>query len=212
MIKLYGLRMSNYYSLTKALLLEKGVEFEEVKAPPAQDEDYLKRSPMGKMPSIEVDGQFMSESLAIFRYLELLQPEPALLPSDPWAAGKVMELVCHIKLNIELVARRCMPELLFKQPVSDETKEQVKADLAKGIKAVSRLVKCKPYAMGSEFTIADLYVFYGLPTAASLAKAVVGVDLLDGQPEIAELIGRLAERPSIAQVTAEAARKAPKKG
>ena len=38
MIKLYGLRMSNYYSLTKALLIEKDLEFEEVKAPPSQDE------------------------------------------------------------------------------------------------------------------------------------------------------------------------------
>ena len=204
MIKLYGLRMSNYYSLTKALLLEKGLDFEEIKAPPAQDEDYLKRSPMGKMPSIEVDGQFMSESLAIFQYLEQLQPEPSLLPGDPWAAGKVMEFVLHIKLDIELVARRCLPEILLKQPVSDETKEQVKADLARGIKAVSRLAHCKPYAMGSEFTIADLYVFYGYGLAGSLAKAVVGVDLLDGQPEMAELIGRLAERPSIAKVTAEA--------
>ena len=46
-IKLYGLRMSNYYSLTKALLIEKGFDFEEVKAPPARDEDYLARSPMG---------------------------------------------------------------------------------------------------------------------------------------------------------------------
>jgi len=34
---------------------------------------------------------------------------------------------------------------------------------------------------------------------------VVGVDLLAGQPEIAALLGRLAERPSIARVTAEAA-------
>ena len=32
MIKLYGLRMSNYYSLTKAVLIEKGLEFEEIKA------------------------------------------------------------------------------------------------------------------------------------------------------------------------------------
>ena len=30
MIQLYGLRMSNYYSLVKALLIEKGVEFEEI--------------------------------------------------------------------------------------------------------------------------------------------------------------------------------------
>lgn len=203
MIKLYGLRMSNYYSLTKALLLEKGLEFEEVKAPPSQDEAYLERSPMGKMPSIEVDGRFMSESLAIFTYLERLQPEPALLPSDPWAAGKVMELVCHIKLDIELVARRCLPELLFNKPVSEETKEQVRADLAKGIKAVSRLCVCDPYAAGSEFTIADLYVFYAYGLAGMLSKKVVGVDLLEGQPKIAELIRQLGQRPSISKVTAE---------
>ena len=205
MIKLYGLRMSNYYSLTKALLIEKGLEFEEVKAPPAQSEDYLQRSPMGKMPSIEVDGEFMSESLAIFTYLERLQPEPAMLPSDPFAAGKVMELVNHIKLDIELVARRCLPELLFGKPVSDETKEQVSADLKKGMKAVARLCKCDPYAAGSEFTLADLYAYYSFGLAGMLGSKVAGVDLLADYPQISELLGRLAERPSIARVTAEAA-------
>lgn len=205
MIKLYGLRISNYYSLTKALLIEKGLDFEEVKAPPSQKEDYLARSPMGKMPSIEVDGRYLSESLAIFEYLERLQPEPALLPSDPFEAGKTIELVCHLKLDVELVARRCLPELLFNKPVSDETKAEVKADLAKGIAAVSRLAVCDPYAAGKEFSIADLYTFYCLGLAGTLAKNVVGVDLLADQPKIAELIGSLAERPSIARVSAEAA-------
>ncbi|MCP5068507.1 MAG: glutathione S-transferase [bacterium] len=203
MIKLYGLRMSNYYSLTKALLIEKGIPFEEVQAPPSQDETYLQRSPMGKMPSIEVDGQFMSESLAIFTYVERLQPEPALLPSDPFAAGKVMELVNHLKLDVELVARRCLPELLFGKPVSEETKEQVKADLAKGMKAVSRLYVCNPYAAGSEFTLADLYTFYTFSLAGLLANKVVGLDLLADQPKIAELLAHLEKRPSIAQVSEE---------
>ena len=205
MIKLYGLRMSNFYSLTKALLIEKGLEFEEIKAPPSRKEENLVRSPMGKMPSIEVDGQFMSESLAIFTYIERLQPEPALLPSDPFAAGKVMELVCHLKLDIDLVARRCLPELLFGKPVSEETKEQVKADLEKGIKAVSRLFVCDPYAMGAEFTIADLYTHYMFAVAGAVATRVVNVDLLGDRPRIAELLERLAGRPSIARVTAEMA-------
>ena len=205
MIKLYGMRMSNYYSLTKALLIEKGLDFEEVNAPPSQDESYLVRSPMGKMPSIEVDGQYLSESLAIFHYLEALRPEPALLPRDPWAAAKAIEFACHVKLDVELVARRCLPEMLFGKPVSEETKSQVRADLAKGTKAVARLFVGKPYAVGSEFTIADLYLFYGYGLAGMLAQKVVDVDVLEGQPEIAGLIAELAKRPSIARVTTEAA-------
>jgi glutathione S-transferase len=205
MIKLYGLRMSNYYSLTKALLIEKGLDFEEVKAPPSQKEDYLERSPMGKMPSIEVDGRFLSESLAIFAYLERLQPDPAMLPSDPFEAGKALELACHIKLDVELVARRCLPEVLMGQPVSDETKDQVRGDLIKGVKAVSRLFVGGPYAVGSDFTIADLYVYYCFGLAGMLAQKVVGLDLLAEQPGVSELMQRLAERPSIARVQAEAA-------
>ena len=204
-IKLYGLRMSNYYSLTKALLIEKGVEFEEVIAPPARDEEYLSRSPMGKMPAIEVDGRFMSESLAIFQYLERLKPEPALLPSDPFEAGKAIELACHIKLDVELVARRCLPELLFNKPISEDTKKEVTKDLAKGVKAVSRLALCDPFVAGKEFSVADLYLYFAYGLAGQLAKNVVGVDLLAETPKIAELIGRLEERPSIARVKAEAA-------
>jgi glutathione S-transferase len=204
MIQLYGLRMSNYYSLTKALLIEKGLEFEEIKAPPSQKDDSLARSPMGKMPSIGVDGRYLSESLAICAYLERIAPAPAMLPEDPFAAAKVMELVCHIKLDIELVARRCLPELLFKKPVSDETKEQVRADLAKGVRAVSQLASCSPYAAGADFSLADLFVFYCYGLAGTLAQQVAGVDLLDGQPDLAALLERLAERPSIARVTAEA--------
>jgi len=100
MINLYGLRMSNYYSLVKALMIEKGVEFEEVKAPPTQEEDNLERSPMGKMPSIGVDGRYLSESLAIAQYLEQIAPTPALLPSGALEAAKVMELVV-VRLRLQ---------------------------------------------------------------------------------------------------------------
>ena len=204
MIKLYGLRMSNYYSLTKALLIEKGLAFEEVKAPPTQKEDNLARSPMGKMPSIEVDGRYLSESLAIFHYLERLQPEPALLPSEPFESAKVMELCLHMKLDVELVARRLLPEMLMGQPVSEETRQQVTADLERGQAAVGRLFVGAPFAAGDTFTVADLYTYYCYGLASALAQKVIGVDVLARQPEVAALLGRLAERPSIAQVTSEA--------
>jgi glutathione S-transferase len=202
MIQLYGLTMSNYYSLIKALLIEKGLEFEEVKAPPTQEEDNLARSPMGKMPSIGVDGRYLSESLAIATYLERLQPDPALLPSDPFSAGKVMELVCHIKLDVELVARRCLPEAFFGQTVSEETKTTTAQDLTRGMQAVDRLLVCAPFAAGDELTLADFYAFYCFGLANAISQKMFDMNLMDGRPALSALIARLAEHPSIAAVEA----------
>ena len=203
MIKLYGLKMSNYYSLTKALLIEKGLEFEEVKAPPTQKEDNLARSPMGKMPSIEVDGQYMSESLAIALYLEKLSPENPMFPADPFQAGKVMELICHIKLDTELVARRCIAEAFFGGKVSDETKESTDKDLHRGMRAVDQLMVCAPYAAGDTFTLADLYTFYSFGFISGTAQKMFDKDILADYPKIQELMSKLAERPAMQRVAAE---------
>ena len=205
MIKLYGLRMSNYYSLTKALLIEKSLDFEEVKTPPSQKEEFLARSPMGKMPAIEVNGIHLSESVAIAHYLEALSPTPALLPAEPLSAGKVMELVCHIKLDIELVSRRLLPEVLFKQPVSEETKSSTRADLTKGLAAIERIFVGNPYTAGDTLTLADFYTFYCFGMAKGMAKAIYGIDLLANHPEIEAVIKLMAEHPSIKQVEAEKA-------
>ena len=205
MIQLYGLPMSNYYSLTKALMIEKGVEFEEVKAPPTQEADNLARTPMGRMPSIGVDGTFMSESLAIATYLERAYPEPALLPADPVAAGKAMELVCHIKLNVELVARRCLPEAFFGQTVSDETKATTQADLARGMAAVDRIFVGAPYAAGEVLTLADFYTFYSFELASGIVQKVFGEDLLADHPKIQAVMALMAEHPSVARVEADKA-------
>ena len=204
MIKLYGLKMSNYYSLVKAILIEKGIDFEEVKAPPTQEEDNLQRSPMGKMPSIEVDGSYLSESLAIARYAEQINPTPALLPSDPFEAAKVVELVCHLKLDVELTARRCLP-VLFGQNVSDETKKETEKDLTKGMKAVSRLFVCDPYAAGEEITLADYYPFYTFGLANTLSQKLFEKDLLADHSDIQALVNSLASHPSIAKVEEEKA-------
>ena len=207
MIKLYGLRMSNYYSLTKAVLIEKGLEFEEIKAPPSQKDDYLERSPMGKMPSMDVDGVYLSESLAIINYLEKVQPEPALLPADPIKSAKAVELALHIKLDVELAARRLLPAALFGATASDELIETTRSEVLRGMKAVSQLIVCGPYAAGDSFTLADMYTFYSMGAASSISKKMFDLELLEDYPQINDLLSMLAERPSIARVTAEAAKK-----
>ena len=202
MIKLYGLKMSNYYSLTKALLIEKGLEFDEVKTPPSQDETFLSKSPMGKMPAIEVDGVFLSESMAIAQFIEETGNGDSLFPEDALAAAKVTELILHIKLDVELVARRCLPAAFFGQTVSDETKAETRADLEKGMTAVARLFQ-QPTVGGANPNLADFYTFYSFGLASNVAKTIWDIDLLEGYPQIVEVMASMAKHPSVARVEAE---------
>ncbi|XP_063876052.1 pyrimidodiazepine synthase-like isoform X2 [Scylla paramamosain] len=49
---------------------------------------FFEKSPLGKVPSIELDGQIMSESLVICDYLDEVYPDPPLHPADPWRKGQ----------------------------------------------------------------------------------------------------------------------------
>ncbi|MDE0009363.1 MAG: glutathione S-transferase family protein [Gammaproteobacteria bacterium] len=203
MLKLHGVRFSNYYSLAKAALLEKGVEFEEVKESPAQSDEFLAKSPMGRVPVLGTDEGFFSESWAIVDYLERVQPEPALLPAEPFARAKTIELSRHIELNVELVARRCLGAAFFGAEASEDKQAETKEDLAKGVGAVQRLMACDPYAAGAEFTAADPYAFFSFGLSGQIAQRMFDMDILADAPEIKALLGRLATRESIAKVVAD---------
>ena len=68
-------------------LAEKGIEIEKIEVSIAKGEhrlpDFLEKNPLGRVPIIELDdGSFLAETVAICRYFEGLQPEPALFGSD----------------------------------------------------------------------------------------------------------------------------------
>lgn len=49
----------------------------------------LARNPQGQVPTIEIDGRTMTQSLAIIGWLDALYPAPPLLPADPYARARV---------------------------------------------------------------------------------------------------------------------------
>ena len=205
MLKLHGMTRSNYYNLARACLIYKGIPFEEVKAVPSQEEDYLSKSPMGKVPCLETEQGFISETLAIAEYLDALQPERPLLPTEPYARGKALELLRHVELDIELTARRCLPAAFFGAEASEELKATTKKDLARGVRAISRLYVCEPYATGSEFNLADLYTYFSFGLAGAIVQKIYGEDLLAELPQVRSLMERLADEPSIREVEAAGA-------
>src|ERR1700748_406473 len=46
-------------------------------------QDYTQLSPLGLVPTLDVDGHLLTQSMAIIEYLDETHPTPALLPKSP---------------------------------------------------------------------------------------------------------------------------------
>lgn len=202
MLKLYGFSVSNYYNMVKYALLEKGMAFEEVLAMPSQENDYTSKSPMGKVPCIETDKGFLSETSAILDCIEASKPEPRLLPADPFAAAKVREMMKIIELYIELPARRHYPELFFKAPRNAAAFEEVKPVLENGVRSIKQLGAFKPFICG-EFSLADIYAAWTFCYAQPVAQALYGLDLVGSIPGLQAALDATNARPAGAKVLAD---------
>jgi glutathione S-transferase len=204
MLKLCGFHISNYHNKVRIALLEKGIAFEEDSTvTPSQKDDYLARSPMGKVPYLEVNGTRLCESEVILEYLEEAYPQKPLLPKDPIARAKVRELVTVMELHLELVARRLYPGVFFGGTLSDGTKQSVEKDLAKGVRAFKELAKFDPYVAGKELTLADCAAAVHLPLVSLSTKLAYGRDFLEGIPQVKPYLKMLGERPAFARVNAD---------
>ena len=201
MLKLCGFRISNYHNKVRLALLEKGVPHEEdSNCIPSQKDDWVGRSPMGKVPILETDGGTLTESEVILEYLEDAFPAKPLLPKDPIARARVRELVTHIELHMELVVRRLYGAVFFGGKASDETREQVQKDITKGVRTLQRLAKFDPFIAGKELTIADCAAFVHLPLVSLSTKLAYGADALGDVPQIKPYLKMLGERPAFARV------------
>jgi glutathione S-transferase len=200
MIRLCGFRISNYHNKVRIALLEKGVPFEEDESVHgSQKPEYLAKSPMGKVPYLEVDGQLLRESEVILEYLEDAYPQKPLLPRDPLERARVRELVTFIELHMELVVRRLYSGLFFGGSFSEETKKEVERDIAKGVRALKAVAKFEPYIAGKDLTLADCAAFVHLPIVTLVTKSAFGRDFLEDIAQMKPYLRMLGERPAFAK-------------
>ena len=202
MLKLHGMALSNYYNTAKMALLEKGAEFEEVQAFPSQKDDYLPKSPMGKVPCLETPDGFLSETAAIIEYADETVDGPSLYPGDAWQRATARELFRQVELYLDLAVRPCFKEAFFGGEVSDEVKASCKANLEQGLAAINRRAQFQPYIAGAELSAADMMAYFALPLCAVVAGKFWGIDPIGALPGAKEMIARVAERPSAQAIAA----------
>lgn len=96
-------RSSASYRVRIALGL-KGVEHDSVsvdlRSGDQRSDDYKARNPQGFVPMLEMDGLKLTQSLAIIAYLDLVRPEPPLLPVAPADQAHVRAMALLIACDI----------------------------------------------------------------------------------------------------------------
>lgn len=62
--------------------------------------EYREINPEGRVPALVVDGEVLTQSLAIIEYLEEIRPEPPLLPKDLFERARVRALAQVVACDI----------------------------------------------------------------------------------------------------------------
>ena len=200
MLTLCGFSASNYYNKVKLALLEKEVPFVEKTVWIDRSPELLEKSPLGKVPFFEIDGKVLFESQVMLDYVESAYPQNPLIPSDPYEAARIRQLIQFMELHLELVARELYFEAFFGGKIADDVKVRVQKQLKRHIAAFGRIASFSPYIAGSEFTMADCAATVHLPLIGMATKAIYGEDMLAAYP-VRDYLKLVGERSTVKKVT-----------
>lgn len=188
-------RSSAAYRVRIALAL-KGLEVEQVPIHLVRQggenwfEDYRSRNPQAQVPTLEVEGTPLVQSLAIVEYLEEVHPTPPLLPADPLARAQARGIALAVACDIHpLNNLRVFTYLERDLGVDQQAKlAWIRNWIEKGLAAVETLVltagQSGPYCLGDTPGLADLCVVPQLYNArrfdcdTSLFPTLVEIDAL----------------------------------
>lgn len=203
MLKLHGTPISNFYCIAKQALQEKGIAFEEIHVMANQEPAYLAISPMGKIPALETEYGYLTETNVILEYIEEQYPATPLYPQDAFARAKLKQIIKTIELYLEAPAHQLVPWLFNGAPLPEYLRETARPALERGLAAVRRLAKFSPWVCGDEYSAADIFLYRSTDMVNIMAKKFYDWDAIASVPGLQEWHARMAQRPQTQAVDNE---------
>ncbi len=123
-------------------------------------EDYKRVNPQALIPALVDGGHTIAQSLAIIEYLDETQPEPPLLPRDPFGRARVRQLSYAVACDIHPVNNlRVLLHLRDKFGLDEPTRAEWQRHwIALGFAALETLLQSSEtgrYCHGDTPTMAD---------------------------------------------------------
>lgn len=196
---LHGANGSPFVRKVKVICAEKSIDYEQDPLIPfGVSAEYLKKSPLGKIPCWE-DGDFvLPDSSCIGQYLDKAYPEPPLYPSDARELGRALwyEEYADTRLTEVLTPfffERYIKKLLMQQEPDEERLKPILAEkVPQAFDYLEGELADRDYLVGNRFSFAD--VAMGSPFV-NFSAVGEGVDA-GRWPRLAAYVERIHGRPS----------------
>jgi len=173
----------------KIFAAEKGIDLELVHCDMSKREhkspEFLKKNPSGKIPVLELeDGRCISESVAICRYLEFIEPEPNLFGKDAYeqafieSRNRHIELELWTQIGISWVNGPIVGSMGLFNQVPD-AKVASDKNVRAFYKRLDKEFKQVDFVAGNRFTIADITLLSAIDFATELVDLEPDSNLLN---------------------------------
>lgn len=200
MITIHGIFGSPFVRALRIALEEKSLPWAWAPFPlgAQKQEPYLSLHPFGKIPAIVDDGFELFESQAMLRHIDRKAPAPALIPTDPYLAARMDQLLCILDcygwpackpINWN---RRVAPRLNL--PVDETAVANAVPDAALLVRTVAKLQGDHPFLAGPALSLADAAF---LPHFDALASTPEGAPMLAAHPGLTAWLEHMRARASV---------------
>lgn len=195
-LRLVSHHLCPYVQRAAIALAEKGVPFERINIDLAAKPDwFLKISPLGKVPLLQVGQDVLFESSVICEYLEETQPGQKLHPADPLRRARHrgwMEFGSSI-----------LADLWVFETTQDQAALEAKSKvLAFKFATLEAELGDGPFFAGTHFSLVDA-VFAPIFRYFDLFDRLADHRIFDGLPKVAAWRQALAARPSVKGAVAD---------
>ncbi len=187
----------------RIFLAEKGIEVErrhiDIMAEEHKTADMLARNPMARTPFLELDdGRVIAETIAICRYFEALDPEPALFGRDPVEIGIVEMWQRRVEqgllMPVSFAFRHGNPRMAhLETPQVPAWAEVNLAKIAEALAFLNSELAGRAFIAGDAYSVADI-------TALCAIDFMRVLKLTPGEehPHLCRWHGDVSGRPSAA--------------